>query len=441
MAKRTDGISSQDAERRRESSHRKSNRLATSKELGQSLIVFVLFLAAACGFVGLVSDVGFMMHERAALQAGVDSAALAGASALPGEEEATSIATEFAAANGLTEPGVVLTINTPYNGDPTKIEVIATSTRGSAFLGVLGTDIFDVSARAVGTIQAGGREAAMLSLNPTQCDSFNKGGSSNITINNDGGIMINSSCDPSIDVNGIGTVTAAIINYYHPGGFQQSGSQLNPTPVPVQLPLTDPLKNVPPPNLSTMSVSPNSGGTALNPAMNTVSSGTVTLNPGIYYGGLTIKSNANVTLQPGVYVMAGGGFTVMAGSPTISGSEVMIYSTFDPQQPTAAGACASIDLSGDGTWSYSPPTSGLYKGIGLWQDEACTNNVKINGSNGGPSGAIYAPKATVKMAGSGSVGSIQLIADSFNITGSGDISVDFVPFISIPLDPSVSLAE
>jgi hypothetical protein len=391
--------------------------------------------------VGLVSDVGFALQEKTALQAGVDSAALAGASALPDEEMATSIATQFATANGLTEPSVVVTINTPYDGDPMKIEVIATTTMQNAFLGVLGADMFDMSARAVGTIQAGGTEAAMVSLNPTQCNSFNKVGSSNITINNGGGIMVNSSCNPSIDVNGSGNVTAAIINYYHPGGFQQSGSQLNPTPAPVQQPLIDPLKDLPPPDLSTMSVSPNSGGTALNPAMNTVSSGTVTLNPGIYYGGLTIKSNANATLQPGIYVMAGGGFTVTAGSPTISGSEVMIYSTFDPQQPTGAGACASIDLSGDGTWSYSPPTSGTYKGIGLWQDKACTNDLKITGSNGGPSGAIYAPTATVKMTGAGSVGSIQLIADSFDIAGSGDISVDFVSFISIPLDPTVSLAE
>ncbi|MEX0682500.1 MAG: pilus assembly protein TadG-related protein [Dehalococcoidia bacterium] len=414
---------------------------ARSGELGQSLVIFTMFLAAACGFVGLVTDVGFVMRDRTALQAGVDSAALAGASALPDEEAATALATEWAEKNGLTEAGVTLTINTPYNGDPTKIEVTAKMTQSAFFAKVFGIEIFNVSARAVGTTQAGGGlNAAMLALNPTKCSAFNKAGSSSIIINNSGGIMVNSSCDPSLDVSGGGTVTAAVINYYEPGGYQESGSQLNPIPVPLTQPIPDPLRNVPPPNLSSMSTSPDSGGTASHPIMKTASSGTVTLNPGIYWGGLTVKSSANVTLNPGIYVMAGGGFQVQGG-PTITGTGVMIYTTFDPEKPTGAGACGAIDLSGSGTWAYSPPTSGPFKGIALWQDKNCTNNVKLTGSNGGPSGAIYAPTAMVNMSGSGALGSIQIIADTFDITGSGNMSVDFVPYLTIPMQLTMKLVE
>jgi hypothetical protein len=425
----------------KKSERSRNHRIPAPGELGQSLIVFTMFLSAACGFAALVIDVGFVVQDKTALQAGVDAAALAGASGLPDPEEATSIAQDYAARNGIDPSDATLTVNTPYNGDPSKIEVTVTRTQDAFFAKVFGIDIFQVSARAVATRQgAGGDQAAILALNPTKCSSFNKVGSSTIAINNNGGIMVNSSCDPSIGVNGGGTVSAAVINYYAPGGFNQSGSQLSPTPTAAQEPLPDPLKDVPPPSLSILSLSLDSGGTPLTPAMKTVSSGTVTLRPGIYYGGLTIKSSAIVTLQPGVYVMAGGGFTVQGG-PTINGSEVMIYSTYDPQKPTGAGACGAIDLSGTGVWNYSPPSSGVYKGIGLWQDKACTNDVRLNGSNGGPSGAIYAPTARINMAGSGSIGSIQLIADSFDVSGSGNMSVDFVPYISIPMSLAARLVE
>jgi hypothetical protein len=409
---------------------------------GQSMVLFTLLLTVLCGLAGLVTDVGFLLQNRTSLQAGVDAAALAGASALPDSELAAARATEWAAKNGLTDSGVQLTINTPYNGDAAKIEVIAQSEQDAYFSQVLGFDSFEVSARGVATMNGtGGMNAAILALNPTKCNAVNKAGSSNIAINNNGGIMVNSSCDPSIDVNGDGTISAAVINYYEEGGFQQSGSQLTPTPVAVSQPLPDPLAEVPPPDPLAMSISPDSGGTALAPAMKTVSSGNVTLNPGVYYGGLTIKSNADVTLNPGVYVMAGGGFTVSSGSPAVNGAGVMIFSTFDPLKKTGAGACGAIELSGSGTWSYTPPLSGPYDGIGLWQDKACTNDLKLTGSNGGPSGAIYAPTARINMSGSGAIGSIQLIADSFDITGSGEMSVDFVPWVSIPIEYRVKLVE
>ncbi|MEX1194117.1 MAG: pilus assembly protein TadG-related protein [Dehalococcoidia bacterium] len=420
---------------------RPTNGRGASQEMGQSLILFTMFLAAVCGFVGLVTDVGFVLRDRTALQAGVDSAALAGASGLPYVDDATERANDWAEKNGLAESGVTLAINTPYEGDPTKIEVTATMNQGSFFSKVFGIDLFRVSARAVATMDnADGYQAALLALNTSACSAFDKNGASSITINNNGGVMINSTCNPSIAVNGGGIVTAGAINYYYPAGYYQSGSQLTPIPSPVLKRTPDPLRDVPPPNLSTMSTSPDSGGTASNPQIKTVSSGTVTLNPGIYWGGLTVKSSANVTLNPGVYVMAGGGFQVQGG-PTITGTGVMIYSTFDPEKPTGAGACGAIDLSGSGVWAYSPPSSGTYKGIALWQDEACTNSVKLTGSNGGPSGAIYAPSAMVNMSGSGALGSIQIIADTFDITGSGDMSVEFFPYIDVPLQLSPKLIE
>ncbi len=414
---------------------------AEKGQSGQALILFTLFLGAALGFSALVFDVGFALQERTHLQAGVDAAALAGSSALPDEDEAIARATEYADKNGINVSGATLTITTPYNGDPTKIEVSITSTQDTYFAKIFGMQIFNISARAVATQEhEEGANAALLALNPTQCSAFNKGGGSSITINNSGGVMVNSTCNPSMSINGSGIVTAGRINYVRGAGYYQSGDQFQPTPTAVSRPIIDPLKDVPPPTLSAMSISPDSGGTANQPSTKNLQNGVTTLRPGIYYGGLNIKSSAIVTLLPGVYVMAGGGFQVQGG-PTITGSEVMVYNTFNPSKPTGAGACGAIELAGSAAWSYTPPSSGIYKGIGLWQDKLCSVSVKMTGSNGGPSGAIYAPSAMVNMSGSGALGSVQVIAKTFDVTGSGNMTVDFYPWVSVPMDVAAKLVE
>lgn len=419
----------------------KTKNCTKTGESGQALMVFTLFLGVALGFAALVFDVGFALQERTRLQSGVDAAALAGASALPDQGEAIARATEYAAKNGLDTSEATLTVTTPYNGDPAKIEVKVTSTQDTYFAKIFGMQVFNVSARGVATqYHEEGANAALLALNPTQCSAFNKGGGSTITINNEGGVMVNSTCNPSMSINGSGIVTAGRINYVRGAGYYQSGDQFQPTPTEVSQPIIDPLKDVPPPDLYAMTMSPDSGGTATNPNTQTYQNGVHTLRPGIYFGGLIIRSSANVTLLPGVYVMAGGGFQVQGG-PTIIGTEVMIYNTFDPWKSTGAGACGAIDLSGYATWSYTPPSSGIYKGIGLWQDKACSTAVKLNGANGGPSGAIYAPSAMVNMAGSGALGSVQIIADTFDVQGSGNMTVDFYPWVSIPMDVSAKLIE
>src|SRR5207244_3912831 len=80
---------------------------------------------------------------------------------------------------------------------------------------VLGQTSYAVSARAVATrSSSSGTNAAFLVLNPTKCNSFNKTGGGNLIINNNGGIMDDSSCNPSMNRNGGGSVTAAVINYY-----------------------------------------------------------------------------------------------------------------------------------------------------------------------------------------------------------------------------------
>jgi Flp pilus assembly protein TadG len=121
-------------------------------------------------------------------------------------------------------------------------------------------------------------------------------------------------------------------------------------------------------------------GTATTPRACGVASGSVTLHPGTYYGGICIgglngtgcksacsQGTAQVTLLPGTYVMAGGGFWV-CGSSELSAPNVMIYNTKDPSSNAASGQINQVKLNTSGRVSLGPQTSGPYQGLTVFQD-------------------------------------------------------------------------
>src|SRR5262249_49009172 len=117
-------------------------------------------------------------------------------------------------------------------------------------------------------------------------------------------------------------------------------------------------------------------GTAASPASCNITSGSVTLQPGTYYGGIcigpanhhdggdkvngtctTTGTSPSVTLAPGTYIMAGGGFFVCGGA-ALSAPNVLIYNTQDPSNTSGAGAIDQIMLNTTGSVSLGPQTSG-----------------------------------------------------------------------------------
>src|SRR5205814_8778779 len=55
-------------------------------------------------------------------------------------------------------------------------------------------------------------------------------------------------------------------------------------------------------------------GTAASPSLLAISSGTPTLCPGTYFGGVKIQGTARVTMLAGTYVIVGGAFQVLHSS-------------------------------------------------------------------------------------------------------------------------------
>ena len=113
---------------------------------------------------------------------------------------------------------------------------------------------------------------------------------------------------------------------------------------------------------------------------------TKTLSPGTYCN-KTISGD--VTLQPGTYILRGGQVK-LGGNGKLVGSGVTIF--------LMEGA--EFSVNGNEILQLTPPTSGPYAGITIFQEKTNTNTIAINGTSGSfVSGFVYAPGAHVFYAG------------------------------------------
>lgn len=123
----------------------------------------------------------------------------------------------------------------------------------------------------------------------------------------------------------------------------------------------------------------------------------VTLDPGVFCGGLQILGLADVTLEPGVYIISGGLFTV-EGLARLSGNGVTIF--LDEGATLLFGPTSTISLSA----STAGPLAGLL--IFASREQSVLNSHTIL-SRGAQRlvGTIYMPRNTLIVDGSANVGS------------------------------------
>ena len=373
----------------------------------------------------------------------------------------------------------------PEFQQPGFVTVQISRTRPSIFAGVLG--IFSQSIGAMAT--AGNRtgvaaDYAMIALDKTACPSAKFAGTGTVVV--DGNIQVDSSCTSNPQAfNATGNSTVQVTT--EPtgaidvvGGAKVSGgSTVKPSPSTGQPYVPDPLASLPAPplpglpnkivELTTSGMTIPSGcpggsghATDKNPATCTFTSSyagtTWLLSPGYYPGGISIQGGT-ILLAPGIYYIGGGGvnlngtsanlFTVsatwnLATAPTSCTTDsfadcggVLFYNTNDPYA-TSGGASVTqmqpISLNGSSSVArlYPLQNGGPYTNIIIFQDRnlpssSPSGDIQLNG-NGSQlyvQGTVYVPNGYVAAQGSGDLGPTQIIADTFSITGSGTLSVDY----------------
>jgi hypothetical protein len=183
----------------------------------------------------------------------------------------------------------------------------------------------------------------LYSLDPTGSSAFSLTGSGSIT--SGCGMMVGSSSSSALTLTGSGSITASsvgVVGNYSLGG---SGS-ITPTPVTGIAPVGDPLSNLAAPAVGS--------GTYTGEKISGSSS--ITLSPGVYCNGISVKGSSTVTFNSGTYVLLGGGLSAK-GSGSLSGTGVTFYNTYNSTCPYAG-----IDMSGSGSMNFSAPTSGSLAG-------------------------------------------------------------------------------
>ncbi|MEW4570932.1 pilus assembly protein TadG-related protein [Tautonia sp. JC769] len=393
---------------------------ASSARRGTVAVLVAFSMIVLLGILALVLDGGLLLIERRHAQAAADSAALAASLAFQDEggdlSAARSAALSYAAANGFPEgDGNTLTLNAPpasgrFAGDDSHLEVILTSRSPRYFSAIWGADALTVSARAVAR---GGPEssASLILLDPNRSGALALMGQGKIVT--DAGIQVNSIHPTAVTASNTGHTRAATAgkpgvpvikvagNYATSSGGYFSGQVKTGSP-----PVADPLANLP---------VPPQAGHVYN-GLPFPQWGTRTMHPGVYQGGVTLGGGMRITMEPGTYYMRNGGFTV-ANGVRITGHEVMIY--VDPNG-------GRFSFQGGGQIDLTPPTSGPFEGITLYQDRNSTQDISIaNGSTTTISGTIYAAGARVSFAGGAQFNQFgtRFIAKSMEISNNAFVGV------------------
>lgn len=385
-----------------------------------------LCMAALCGTAAITLDGGMLFDARRRVQAAADGAAMAAASklfanyatnnGLDTDGQAAASAQANATANGFSSGSSTITTTIPpstgqFKGLAGYVDVTIQYNQPRGFSAIWGSTTIPVTGHAVARGVWGGAPASILLLSPTGKGALKMTGSG--SINTHGvGIVVDSNNSQAVQLTGSGSITTSTLSVVGKPGTSITGSgSINGTIQSGASPVADPLESLEEP-------SPGSLTTQSSSKLRFTGSSSHTINPGLYIGGISLTGSGSLTMNPGIYYLQGGGIT-LSGSGSITGSGVMIYNAPNSNSD-------SVSLNGSGSLTLSPPTSGPYQGITIFQDRTATAPVTMNGSGSvNVTGTFYAAKASLSVTGSGStnVYGSQYITYTLNTTGSGSINI------------------
>jgi hypothetical protein len=347
------------------------NKSKTNSRRGAVAPFVALCLIALMSMVAIALDGGMLLDRRRSCQAAADSAAMAAAenlyynwqanSGTDPKGDAAAEAKANASANGFNNDGVssIVTVNIPpltgnFAGQAGYAEVIIQYNLPRGFSGILGSGDMPVKARAVARGLWVPFNNGIIVLHPTAADALFANGNGSTPVKG-ANIIVDSNNSMAAVTVGNAVISDVGKGTYIVGNNPGYSGNFQGTVLTGQYPVPDPLAYLPQPNPATMTVQ-------------TVPSGTsITLNPGEYVGGLSFSGQTSVTMQPGIYYMQGGSFS-FSGQGTLTATGVMIFSD------------QGLSVTGQGAVTWSPPTSGIYKGISYFQSRTSTATALVAGN-------------------------------------------------------------
>lgn len=343
-----------------------------------ALVATPLILAA-----GGSIDISAASTARRGLQEAADSAALAGARQLMSTpSDANSVSTksqDYFQSNAATldADGAQAAVTVDLSAG--KVTVKATASQANVFLGMIGIHSTPVSATAVAGValrpNSGG--GCIISMSHTEKSALLLSGGSRIDAPGCT-VWVNSENAASTTVSGGSSITAKRNCLY--GGVSQGLSNISAAPVNCGR-YVDPF--------TSKVIAYNSGCDFTK----FKGSGTLTMQPGVYCGGVTLSGGPTVTLAPGKYIIKNGTFT-MSGGGSMTGNGVTIV---------LVGSTV-LNWSGTGAYNLKAPTTGDTAGFVIFQEAIAYPGGQTHISGGGSSyyeGVIYFPTQELLVSGGG----------------------------------------
>jgi Flp pilus assembly protein TadG len=374
--------------------------------------IFALGLVPMIGLAGAAIDYSRASAARTAMQATLDATALMVAkdAQIISPTQVNSVATNYFNAS-FSRPDVqslqvTATIGSGSGG--TVITASATGSVSTTFMHVLGRSSMDVAART-SVVNANDGLGCVLSLNPTASGAATAQGSTTVNLNGCS-LYDNSTNDTALTVGGSASVSADFVGVVGGVGSTSGITATNGIRTHIS-PVVDPYADV---AMPTYSGCDQHNFTAKN---------TVTINPGVYCGGIGTNANAVLTLNPGLYILDGGGLTVNGGA-TVNGTGVTLVFT-----SSKGNDWATVTINGNANVNLTPMIYGPTRGIVVYADRNTPQGTafKFNGgANQYFAGAIYVPTGAVNFSGGANTSTTctQVIGDTVTFTGNSNLAID-----------------
>ena len=318
---------------------------------GGAAMMFALALPALLFAVGVSIDYASMLKYKVEMQKAADTAALAGARELRmGSSNAATIdtVTRNAAQASLASlpAGAQTSVASSLLDQGASVQVSIGLDVQTLMGGLLIPELKHINVLAKARMR-GGAPICVIALNPSTGNALNLNKNARLT---------GATCaiySDSTDANGIATSDSAIITaalICSAGGVSKGTGGMSPAPQTDCPAIPDPLA---------ARAQPAVGACAATNLV--IRSGTQSLNPGVYCGGIRVTGGASVTVNPGTFIIKDGSLTVDNNS-TLTGTDVGFYFT---------GAGAKLNFAGGAnTISLSAPVSGLLAGLLFFEDRS-----------------------------------------------------------------------
>jgi len=379
----------------------------------------ILVIAGAASFglaggAGLAVDTAQWYLWKRQLQQAVDSGALAAANTMSQGGSWSAAATSEINRNANTSL-TVERIGAPpltgaYSGDTRAVEVIATTQTNLPFSSLFLDSPPTIRARAVATaIKVG--ENCVIALAP---DGIGVDVSGTADVKLGCGVIANSSGVKAVDLTGSSLLDADPISAFGNINASPTNYAAGTSILPFGPKSDDPLA------ARGLSV-PSSPSSCTQNNYSVSPSDTVTLSPGRYCNGLSLKGD--VTLSPGVYIIDRGEFYISSQANVVGEGVTFVLTG------SSTGNMATLNFVGGAEIDLRAPTAAedpFWKNILIYQDPlGSTKESTLAGdSNLDFEGVVYMPNGDLKFTGSSGQHSECLLMVAKRIAFSGDASLD-----------------